>query len=98
VWHLGTNGTFDSAELSEVLAIAGGRRVVMLTDHCGYCSWTAGNNAVIYAGCSAAQNCAVADWNALADANPGWFAGDGVHMAIGGAGARAYAQLVAARL
>jgi hypothetical protein len=98
VWHLGTNGTFNSGQLEQVLQIAAGRRVVMLTDHCGYCSWTGSNNATIYAGCVAARNCSVADWNALASANPGWFGGDGVHMAIGGAGAQAYAQLVAAHL
>jgi hypothetical protein len=98
VWHLGTNGTLSAGEIAQVIQIAAGRRVVMLTDHCPYCSWTAGNNAAIYAGCSTAQNCSVADWNALANANPGWFGADGVHMAIGGAGANAYAQLVAAHL
>jgi hypothetical protein len=98
VWHLGTNGTFSSGALDQVLQLAGGRHVVMLTDHCGYCSWTPGNNAVIYAGCTAARNCTVADWNALANANPQWFGGDGVHMPIGGAGAQAYARLVLASL
>ena len=98
VWHLGTNGTFSSAQLDQVLQIAGGRHVIMLTNHCGYCGWTPGNNATIAAGCTEARHCTVADWNALADANPGWFGGDTVHMAIGGTGARAYAQLVASKL
>jgi hypothetical protein len=98
IWHLGTNGTFSAAALDQVLQLAGGRHVVMLTDHCGYCSWTPGNNAVIHAGCTAARNCTVADWDALADANPQWFGGDGVHMPIGGAGAQAYARLVLASL
>jgi hypothetical protein len=98
VWHLGTNGTLNAGEIAQVVQIAAGRRVVMLTDHCGYCTWTPGNNAAIYAGCSPAQNCSVADWNALANANPGWFGPDGVHMGIGGAGAQAYAQLVASHL
>jgi len=98
VWHLGTNGTFTSAALDQVLQIAAGRHVVMLTDHCGYCGWTASNNAVIFAGCTSPRNCTVADWNALADANPQWFGGDGVHMPIGGAGAQAYARLVASSL
>jgi hypothetical protein len=98
VWHLGTNGTFSSGALDQVLQLAGGRHVVVLTDHCGYCSWVPGNNAVIHAGCTAARNCTVADWDALADANPQWFGGDGVHMPIGGAGAQAYARLVLASL
>ena len=98
VWHLGTNGTFSPAALDQVLQIAGGRHVIMLTDHCGYCSWTPGNNATIAAGCTATRHCTVADWNALANANPGWFGSDGVHMAIGGTGAHAYAQLVASKL
>jgi hypothetical protein len=98
VWHLGTNGTFASGALDQVLQLAAGRHVVMLTDHCGYCSWTPGNNALIHAGCTAARNCSVADWDALADANPQWFGGDGVHMPIGGAGAQAYARLVLANL
>jgi hypothetical protein len=98
VWHLGTNGTFSADALDRLLQIAAGRHVVMLTDHCGYCSWTPGNNAVIFAGCTAARNCTVADWNALADANWRWFGSDGVHMPIGGGGAQAYAQLVVSDL
>src|SRR5262245_11232085 len=98
VWHLGTNGTLTAGQIDQVLQIAAGRRVVMVTDHCPYCSWTASNNATIYATCSATRNCLIADWNALANANPAWFGEDGVHMAIGGTGAQAYARLVASRL
>jgi hypothetical protein len=98
VWHLGTNGTLTTEELRQVLQIAAGRRVVMLTDHCGYCPWSAPNNAALAANCTGAENCIVADWNALAAKNPSWFGPDGVHMGIGGTGAQAYAQLVAADL
>jgi hypothetical protein len=98
VWHLGTNGTFTAEQVQQVLALAAGRRVVMLTDHCGYCPWAAPNNAMVAANCTAVQNCAVADWNALATRNPAWFGPDGVHMDIGGTGAQAYAQLVASNL
>lgn len=92
---LGTNGGFSSAELNQIVAIAAGRHLVLVTNHCPYCSWIAANNAVIEAGCTADRNCAVADWNTLADDNPGWFGADGVHMAIGGTGGQAYAELVA---
>jgi hypothetical protein len=36
----------------------------------------------------------LADFNALANANPQWFGSDGVHMPIGGAGAQAMASLI----
>lgn len=94
VVHLGTNGGFSSAQLSQIVAIAAGRHLVLLTNHCPYCSWVAANNAVIHAGCTAAQHCTVADWNALADGNPQWFGRDGVHMPIGGTGGEAYAEMV----
>ena len=98
VFHLGTNGTFSADELSQVLGIAAGRPVVVLTSHCPHCGWIAGNNAMIKANCPKARHCTVADWSALADAHPGWFGSDGVHMAVGGPGAQAYARLVAAAL
>ncbi len=98
VFHLGTNGTFSADELSQVLDVAAGRRVVVLTSHCPHCGWIASNNAMIKANCTGARHCVVADWAALADAHPSWFGSDGVHMAIGGAGVQAYAGLVASRL
>jgi hypothetical protein len=98
VWHLGTNGTLTAEEIQQVLQIAAGRRVVMLTDHCGHCPWAAPNNSVLAANCTGTQNCIVADWNALATQNPAWFGTDGVHMGIGGTGAQAYARLVASDL
>ncbi|HEU5001904.1 MAG TPA: hypothetical protein VFW71_03880 [Actinomycetota bacterium] len=94
VIHLGTNGGLSRAQLDQIVALAAGRHLVLLTNHCPYCSWVAANNAVIRAGCSAARHCTVADWNALADANPQWFGRDGVHMPIGGTGGEAYAEMV----
>lgn len=94
VIHLGTNGGFSRSQLGQILAIAAGRHLVVLTNHCPYCSWVAANNTVIRAGCTAAQHCTVADWDALADAHPQWFGGDGVHMPIGGTGGQAYAEMV----
>ncbi|MGH2719432.1 MAG: hypothetical protein ACRDJU_12760 [Actinomycetota bacterium] len=95
---LGTNGTFTAGQLTQMVAIAAGRHLVLVTNHCPYCSWVPGNNAVIHAGCTSARNCTVADWNALANENPGWFGSDGVHMAIGGAGGQAYADMIAGDL
>ena len=98
VVHLGTNGMFTPGEMDQLVAAAGGRRLVLLTDHCPYCSWTPSNNAVIHAGCTPSRRCTVADWNGLAAGNPQWFGKDGVHMPIGGTGGQAYAELVVQHL
>jgi hypothetical protein len=95
---LGSNGGMSTRVVDAVLQVAAGRRVVMVTSHCPYCSWTPRGNAVIRATCVETRGCFVADWDAAAQAHPEWFATDGVHMSSGGAGARAYAQLVRAQL
>ena len=98
VFDLGTNGGFTLGVLNRVLEVAGGRRVVMVTAHCPYCGSAAQQNAVMRALCVPARECYVADWDALAVQHPEWFASDGVHMAIGGPGARAFARLVRSKL
>jgi hypothetical protein len=94
VIHLGNNSSFTPRQVAHILDIAAGRRVILVTDHCPYCSWVPGNNMVVHGFCVRARRCIVADWNAIADAHPSWLAPDGVHMPIGGTGARAYTQLV----
>jgi len=79
-------------------SLAGGRRLVMLTNYCPYCSWVAANNDLIRAVCRQLRDCTVAEWEGLAAANPRWFYADGVHMPIGGVGGQAYADLVARML
>jgi hypothetical protein len=98
VVHLGTNNYFTLAQMDQLVAVAAGRHLILLTDHCPYCAWAPPNNEVIQTGCTAARQCTVADWNGLAAANPQWFGKDGVHMPIGGTGGQAYAQLVVQRL
>jgi hypothetical protein len=95
---LGTNGAFSSSQLDRIVALAGGRRLVMVTNYCTYCSWVAANNYLIRAGCQQVRDCTVAEWESLAAAYPRWFYADGVHMPIGGAGGQAYADLVARML
>ncbi|MEA2501104.1 MAG: hypothetical protein QOD01_1215, partial [Actinomycetota bacterium] len=94
VVELGTNGTFTTAQLDRILSLAGGRRVVLLTNHCAYCTWVPSNNDLMATRCTAARACTVADWEALADLHPEWFGRDGVHMPIGGAGGQAFAELI----
>jgi hypothetical protein len=98
LFDLGTNGGFSADLLNRVLRVAAGRRVVIVTNHCPYCSWTNGQNALMRVNCRVDRRCFVADWDALARAHPAWFGGDGVHMPIDGPGARAYAQLVREKL
>jgi hypothetical protein len=95
---LGTNGAFSSSQLDRIVALAGGRRLVMVTNYCTYCSWVAANNELIRSGCRQVPDCTVAEWEDLAAANPGWFYADGVHMPIGGPGGQAYADLIAQML
>jgi len=95
---LGTNGPFSSAQFARIVALAGGRRMVMLTNYCPYCSWVPANNTLIRSGCRQIPGCTVAEWEELAAANPGWFYADGVHMPIGGVGGQAYADLIAQML
>jgi hypothetical protein len=92
---LGTNGSFSATQLGRIAALAAGRRFVMLTNYCPYCSWVPANNELIRTACPQIPNCTVAEWETLAGANPGWFYADGVHMPIGGTGGQAYADLIA---
>jgi hypothetical protein len=98
VFALGTNGGISATLLDNVLNVADGRRVVMVTNHCTHCGVSTHNNMLIYAGCRATRHCFVADWNAIANAHPSWFAPDGVHMTIGGIAAAAFARLVRSKL
>jgi hypothetical protein len=98
VWGLGTNGTFPEYMLHNLIGIQGGNDLVVVTSHCPHCGWTDSNNAMIHRNCTAAHHCYVADFQALAEQHPGWFVGDGVHMPIGGVGAKAFARVVAAAL
>ena len=50
---------------------------------------------MVRSNCTAKRHCYVADFEAEAQRNPSWFGSDTVHMAIGGAGAQAYARIVA---
>jgi hypothetical protein len=96
VIELGTNGPIDGADFDAMMrALTGVSRVVVVTNFVPD-DWQNPNNAVIEAGAMAFKNVAVANWEPLAAANPGWFYGDGPHMPEGGTGARAMASLIAA--
>src|SRR5713101_1595688 len=59
---LGTNGPFSPGQLDRIVALAPGRRLIMLTNHCAYCSWVTANNELIRSGCRQVPDCTVAEW------------------------------------
>jgi hypothetical protein len=94
VVHLGTNGTVAAAEFDAMMrAAAGARRIVVVTLHVPR-PWEAQDNAVLRAGVARWPQAVLADWSTASAGHPEWFASDGYHL--GPAGARAYADLVAA--
>jgi lysophospholipase L1-like esterase len=100
VIDLGTNGPVDSEQFQQMMsALAGASVVVFVTIHLppSY-SWWQSVNATLEQGVPMYANTRLADFNALADANPQWFGSDGVHMPIGGTGAQAMASLIASKI
>jgi hypothetical protein len=100
VIDLGTNGPVTPEQFQQMMsALAGASVVVFVTVHLppSY-SWWQSVNATLEQGVPMYANARLADFNALADANPQWFGSDGVHMPIGGAGAQAMASLIASTI
>jgi hypothetical protein len=96
---LGTNGTITNPMVNEAMnRLAGARKVVFATNHgpkTSQYAYMINNNRSMKAATLRFKNVAIADWDAFAMRNPGWFYGDGIHMVIDGVGARAYAGLLA---
>jgi hypothetical protein len=100
VVDLGTNGPVSLAQFQQMMsALAGASVVVFVTVHLppSY-SWWQSVNDTLEQGVPMYPNDRLADFNALADANPQWFGSDGVHMPIGGPGAQAMASLIASEI
>jgi hypothetical protein len=100
VIDLGTNGPVTPGMFQEMMqALSGAQEVVFVTVHLppSY-SWSQSVNETLESEYRLYPEDRLADFNALADKNPEWFGGDGVHMAIGGAGADAMANLIKATI
>jgi len=100
VIDLGTNGPVTPPMFTQMMdVLAGASRVVFVTVHLppGY-SWRDSVNATLEQGVRSYPRARIADFNKLADQNPEWFYDDGVHMPIGGAGAKAMARLIKAQI
>jgi hypothetical protein len=95
---LSTNGPISASDFDAMMAILGGAsRVEFVNVHVDR-PWQDPNNAVLTSGAARYPNVVIADWNSLADQNPGWFGPDGTHLDIDGPGADALASLVASTL
>jgi hypothetical protein len=95
---LSTNGPISSADFADMMNIlSGASRVVFVSVHVDR-PWQDPNNAVLAAGVAHYPDAVLADWNGLADQNPGWLYSDGTHLPIDGPGATALAGLVAAKV
>jgi lysophospholipase L1-like esterase len=97
---LGTNGPVDVEQFQQMMAaLSGAALVVFVTVHLppSY-SWATSVNETLEAEVPQYKDARLADFNALANANPQWFGPDGVHMAIGGTGAQAMARLIASEI
>jgi len=98
VVELGTNSPFSVEQFDQLVQTADGRPLVVVTNHCDRCSWTVTNNAVLQQNCDQTVRCTVADWESVAQQNPQFFGSDGIHVAEGGEGAQALAELIVAAL
>jgi hypothetical protein len=95
---LGTNGPITDSDFDAMMQVlSGASRVVFVNVHVDR-PWQDSNNAVLANGASRYPDVFVSDWATLAAQNPGWFGGDGTHLAIDGPGAMALAMLVTSTL
>jgi hypothetical protein len=95
VIELGTNGPISAGLFDEMMAqLQGVSRVVFVTNYVPD-SYETSNNDIIISGAAQYKNAAVANWYALAAANPGWLCPDGYHLSCGGPGAGELAGLIA---
>jgi lysophospholipase L1-like esterase len=92
--HVGNNGTFTEAQFEEIMSIAGPTRQVVFVNLRLPRSWEGPNNRVIAAGVARHANAYLVDWYGATAGQGHLFAADQVHL--GPAGARYFAQLVAA--
>jgi hypothetical protein len=95
---LGTNGPITSegmARMMRVLSVC--TRVVLVTNYVPTW-WQNPNNRRLKTAARTRRGVVLADWESLAAVHSAWFYPDGVHMPIGGAGARAFARLIASKV
>ncbi len=94
--QLGNNGPFYDGQFDEVMAALRGVPTVIWINVRVPREWEAHNNRIIASGVARYPNARMVDWNAATEGRPDLFWNDGYHPKP--AGARLYADLVAAAL
>jgi len=93
---LGSNGPVTNDDFAQMMALLfGASRVVFVTVHVDQ-PWQDEVNQVLESGAESYPRVVIANWFTFASEDPEWFYSDGVHLPIGGPGAQALAQLIAA--
>jgi hypothetical protein len=78
VVHLGTNGVVTAKQCDDLMDVLAGHRVVLVNLSVPR-DWETANNLVL-ADCANRRGAVLADWKALALANPNVLYGDGYHL------------------
>ena len=78
--HLGTNGYVTEAQLREALESLRDRQQVILVNARAPRRWVETNNDLMARVAPEYPNVVLADWAALGDAHPEFFASDGIHL------------------
>ena len=92
--ELGTNGPFSEEDGQRLIdSIGSDKRIFWMNTYGPSLSWYSQVNATISALCNNNSNVTLINWEQMGLANPGYFAGDGIHLTS--AGYQAYAQLMA---
>lgn len=94
VIHTGTNGVFTRRQFDEIMGILSDTPKVVFVTVKVPRFWEGGNNFMLANAVDQYPNAVLVDWRAASLGQWGYFAYDGFHLQA--AGARAYAQLVAA--
>lgn len=94
ILHIGNNGAISSDSFDAAYAAVGPDRTLVLVKIRVPLRWEAQVNGEIDRLASMHSNVVVADWNAVANAEPGLLTDDGVHLS--GAGRERYTQVIAA--
>jgi hypothetical protein len=95
---LGTNGPITDSDFDAMMSVvSGASRVVIVTTHVDQ-PWQDQVNEVLESGAARYKNVVIADWQTLADENPGWLYSDETHLPIDGTGADALAALIASKV
>jgi hypothetical protein len=94
VIHMGTNGTFTSAQFDEMMDLLASVERVLFVDVKCPTAWEAADNLMLQAAVKRYPRAALVGWHAASANRPDLFWDDGIHLRPDGA--RVYAALVAA--